>query len=82
MFYFASRDSSVGVVIRYGLDGPGIESRVGDIPHWPQFYKIVNFAQKIYLYTSQFSKSKAGIYLKSALTCWPSNLRRSVFTVR
>jgi hypothetical protein len=28
------RDSSVGTAIRYGLDGPGIESRCGgDIPH-------------------------------------------------
>ena len=36
MFYFCkvkftawNRDSSVGIVIRYGLDGPGIESRWG-----------------------------------------------------
>ena len=38
------RDSSVGIAIRYGLDGPGIESRWGggrDFPHpsrpalWP-----------------------------------------------
>ena len=28
------RDSSVGIAIRYGLDGPGIESRRGrDFPH-------------------------------------------------
>jgi len=28
------RDSSVGIAIRYGLDGPGIESRWGrDFPH-------------------------------------------------
>ena len=25
--FIVSRDSSVGIVIRYGLDGPGIESR-------------------------------------------------------
>ena len=36
------RDSSVGIITRYGLDGPGIESRwVGEFPHpsrpalWP-----------------------------------------------
>ena len=28
------RDSSVGITTRYGLDGPGIESRWGrDFPH-------------------------------------------------
>ena len=28
------RDSSVGIATRYGLDGPGIESRCGrDFPH-------------------------------------------------
>ena len=28
------RDSSVSIVTRYGLDGPGIESRLGrDFPH-------------------------------------------------
>jgi len=28
------RDSSVGIANRYGLDGPGIESRLGqDFPH-------------------------------------------------
>jgi len=28
------RDSSVGIATRYGLDGPGIESRwSGDLPH-------------------------------------------------
>ena len=28
------RDSSVGIATRYGLDGPGIESRWGrDFPH-------------------------------------------------
>jgi len=28
------RDSSVGIATRYGLDGPGIESRwEGDFPH-------------------------------------------------
>jgi len=27
MFYPVSRDSSVGIATRYGLDGPGIESR-------------------------------------------------------
>ena len=28
------RDSSVGIATRYGLDGPGIESRLGrDFPH-------------------------------------------------
>ena len=26
---FVGRDSVVGVVTRYGLDGPGIESRLG-----------------------------------------------------
>jgi hypothetical protein len=26
-----SRDSAVGIATRYGLDGPGIESRWGDI---------------------------------------------------
>ena len=26
-FFFVSRDSSVGITTRYGLDGPGIESR-------------------------------------------------------
>jgi hypothetical protein len=31
---YGSRDSSVGVATRYGLDGPGIESRWGrDFPH-------------------------------------------------
>jgi hypothetical protein len=30
----AGRDSSVGIATRYGLDGPGIESRCGrDFPH-------------------------------------------------
>jgi hypothetical protein len=27
---YVGRDSSVGIAIRYGLDGPGIESRWGD----------------------------------------------------
>ena len=27
--YFVGRDSSVGIATRYGLDGPGIESRSG-----------------------------------------------------
>ena len=28
------RDSAVGIATRYGLDGPGIESRLGrDFPH-------------------------------------------------
>jgi len=27
--YLVSRDSSVGIAIRYGLDGPGIEFRCG-----------------------------------------------------
>ena len=31
------RDSSVGIATRYGLDGPGIESRWGrDFPHLPR----------------------------------------------
>jgi hypothetical protein len=34
-----SRDSSVGIATRYGLEGPGIESRWGDIfrscQYWP-----------------------------------------------
>ena len=31
---FRGRDSSVGIATRYGLDGPGIESRWGrDFPH-------------------------------------------------
>ena len=32
---FLGRDSSVGIATRYGLDGPGIESRLGgrDFPH-------------------------------------------------
>ena len=41
VLYFES-DSSVGIAIRYGLDGPGTESRWGrDFPHtsgptlWP-----------------------------------------------
>ena len=37
MFYIyvsGGRDSSVGIATRYGLDGPGIESRWGrDFPH-------------------------------------------------
>jgi len=34
MNFFCRRDSSVGVATRYGLDGPGIESRLGrDLPH-------------------------------------------------
>jgi hypothetical protein len=34
LLLFAGRDSSVGVAIRYVLDGPGIESRWGrDFPH-------------------------------------------------
>ena len=32
--YHVGRDSSVGIATRYGLDGPGIESRWGrDFPH-------------------------------------------------
>jgi hypothetical protein len=32
--YFWTRDSSVGIVTHYELDGPGIESRWGrDFPH-------------------------------------------------
>ena len=32
--FFVARNSSVGVATRYGLDGPGIESRLGrDFPH-------------------------------------------------
>jgi hypothetical protein len=31
---YVGRDSSVGIATRYGLDGPGIESRWGrDFPH-------------------------------------------------
>jgi hypothetical protein len=30
-FYWMSRDSSVGIATRYGLEGPGIESRWGEI---------------------------------------------------
>jgi hypothetical protein len=37
--YNVGRDSSVGKAIRYGLDGPGIESRWGKMfrtrPDWP-----------------------------------------------
>ena len=29
MWYCVGRDSSVGIATRYGLDGPGIESRLG-----------------------------------------------------
>ena len=34
-YFFKGRDSSVGIATRYGLDGPGIESRWGgpDFPH-------------------------------------------------
>ena len=33
-YYYLSRDSAVGIATRYGLDGPGIESRWGrDFPH-------------------------------------------------
>jgi len=28
---FVGRDSSVGIATRYGLDGPGIKSRLGEI---------------------------------------------------
>ena len=31
IFYVLGRDSSVGIATRYGLDGPGIESRWGEI---------------------------------------------------
>ena len=38
-YYYKGRDSSVGVATRYGLNGPGIESRWGEIfrthPDWP-----------------------------------------------
>jgi hypothetical protein len=30
-FIIVGRDSSVGIAIHYGLDGPGIESRWGEI---------------------------------------------------
>jgi hypothetical protein len=34
IIFSAGRDSSVGIATRYGLDGPGIESRWGrDFPH-------------------------------------------------
>ena len=34
---FRVRDSAVGIATRYGLDGPGIESRWGgDFPHPPR----------------------------------------------
>ena len=34
LLYRGARDSSVGITTRYGLDGPGIESRWGrDFPH-------------------------------------------------
>ena len=34
ILYFTDRDSLVGIATRYGLDGPGIESRWGlDFPH-------------------------------------------------
>jgi hypothetical protein len=34
MLQLVGRDSSVGIATRYGLDGPGIESRWGrDFPH-------------------------------------------------
>ena len=33
-YFHGGRDSSVGIATRYGLDGPGIESRWGlDFPH-------------------------------------------------
>jgi hypothetical protein len=33
-YFYMGRDSSVGIVTRYGLHGPGIESRWGrDFPH-------------------------------------------------
>jgi hypothetical protein len=33
-YLLVDRDSSVGIATRYGLDGPGIDSRWGrDIPH-------------------------------------------------
>jgi len=33
-YYYWSRDSVVGIATRYGLDGPGVESRWGrDFPH-------------------------------------------------
>ena len=42
LLYRGARDRSVGITTRYGLDGPGIESRWGrDFPHpsrpalWP-----------------------------------------------
>ena len=41
------RDSSVGIATRYGLDGPGIESRWGrDFPHLPRpaAYRVVSLA--------------------------------------
>ena len=35
--YSVGRDSSVGIASRYGLDGPGFESRWGrDFPHKPR----------------------------------------------
>ena len=34
MRHIVGRDNSVGIATRYGLDGPGIESRWGrDVPH-------------------------------------------------
>jgi hypothetical protein len=34
VYIYGDRDSSVGIATRYGLDGPGIESRWGrDFPH-------------------------------------------------
>ena len=39
VYYIPGRVSSAGVATRYGLDGPGIESRLGEIfrtrQHWP-----------------------------------------------
>jgi hypothetical protein len=29
LIYYVGRDSSVGIATRYGLDGPGVESRLG-----------------------------------------------------
>jgi hypothetical protein len=58
-----SRDSSVGIATRYGLDGPGIESQWSDIfrtlPDRP--WGLSNLQNKVYLAFPRIKWSERGV---------------------
>ena len=57
---FKDRDSSIGIATRYGLDGPGIESRLGgrDFPH-PSTPTLGAYPASYTMGTESFPRGKA-----------------------